>query len=180
MKKKVLIVDTCLACVWLKVPGMETAGSDSDRWDFERVDAKLNEEINKGTLLVLPIASIIETGNHITQIKEVDRNPYIQDLGNKIKASIDGSAPWTAYSYQNKLWEGSHLKEVVDRWISMNAGDAKHSLGDVSILDVATAYRNIGLEVEILTADNLLKSYEQVDLNMMDVPAPPRRRTKRR
>lgn len=174
MKKKVLIIDTCLACVWLRVPGMEVAGSDNDRWDYERVKEKLDFETQKGTLLVLPIASIIETGNHITQIKVRNRISYIQNLGDIIKRSIDGTTPWIAYSNQNKLWEGTHLKDVVDRWISLNKDHAKHSLGDVSILDVTTAYMEAGFDVEILTADELLKSYEQINLNN-DVPEPRRR-----
>ena len=45
MSKKVLIVDTCLACVWMKVPEMEVAGPDNDRWDYDRVNAKIESEI---------------------------------------------------------------------------------------------------------------------------------------
>ena len=56
MSKKVLIVDTCLACVWMKVPEMEVAGPDNDRWDYDRVNAKIESEIADGTLLVLPLA----------------------------------------------------------------------------------------------------------------------------
>ena len=67
--RKVLIIDTSLLCVWLKVPGMEICGSDDDRWDFERVDQKIQEEIAKSTTLVLPLATIVETGNHIAQAR---------------------------------------------------------------------------------------------------------------
>ncbi len=178
MRKKVLVVDTCLACVWQKVPGMETAGSDENRWDFERVDEKINTEIEKGTLLVLPLASFIETGNHITQIKAQDRKPYVEKFGKMIVESIDGQSPWATYGSQNKLWEGGHLREVVNRWIEMNK-IGKHSFGDVSILDVATAYRYADYDVEILTADELLKAYESVDLDVIDVPVQPRRRTRK-
>lgn len=75
MNKKVLIVDTCLACVWMQVPGMEVAGSDNDCWDYARVNKKIEAEVAAGALLVLPLASIVETGNHITQIKSKDRLP---------------------------------------------------------------------------------------------------------
>lgn len=168
MNKKVLIVDTCLACVWMQVPGMEVAGSDNDCWDYARVNKKIEAEVAAGALLVLPLASIVETGNHITQIKS-----------KKIRQSIDGETPWAAYCKQKSLWEEEHLKDVVARWVSMNTTAGKHSLGDVSILDVATAYRAAGFEVEILTADKLLKSYESVDLAHIDMPAPPRRRSRK-
>lgn len=179
MNKKVLIVDTCLACVWLKVPEMITAGPDDDCWDFERVNQKIKEETAQGTLLVLPLGTIIETGNHITQVKQGDRMPFVRDFAEKIKSSINGDAPWAAYSKQKALWEDRHLQELIDRWTTMNETAGRHSLGDVSILDVATAYRAAGFDVEILTADQLLKAYESVDLPMLDLPAPPRRRSRK-
>ena len=175
MNKKVLIVDTCLACVWMQVPGMETAGSDNDRWDYARVNKKIESEVAAGTLLVLPLASIIETGNHITQIKNTDRMPFVSVFAEKIRRSIDGDSPWVAYRKQKSLWEGEHLKKVVDRWEDMNKEYGKHSLGDVSILGVATAYRSIGFQVEILTADKLLKAYESVNLPEIEIPVPRRR-----
>lgn len=175
MNKKVLIVDTCLACVWMQVPGMDVAGSDNNRWDYARLNEKIKSEVAAGALLVLPLASIIETGNHITQIKNTDRLPFVTDFAEKIRRSIDGDSPWAAYCKQKTLWEDEHLKEVVERWEAMNKAHGKHSLGDVSILDVATAYRSIGFEVEILTADELLKAYESVDLPEIGMLVPRRR-----
>lgn len=170
---KVLIVDTCLACVWMRIPGKEEAGPENDRWNYERVNAKIESEIAEDTLLVLPLASIIETGNFIAQINRHDRMPFVTSFGNIIQQSINGDSPWTTFCRQNALWEANHLRGVVARWMAMNQED-KHSFGDVSILDVATEYRSAGFDVEILTADQLLKSYE--DVNLHDLPAHPRRR----
>lgn len=176
MNKKVLIVDTCLACVWMQVPEMEVAGSDDDRWDYARVNKKIESEVAAGALLVLPLASIIETGNHITQIKNTDRMPFVSVFAEKIRRSIDGDSPWVAYSKHKTLWEDEHLKKVIDRWEAMNKEHGKHSLGDVSILGVATVYRSMGYDVEILTADKLLKAYESVDIDQMEMPKPRRKR----
>jgi hypothetical protein len=176
MDKKVLIVDTCLACVWMQVPGMETAGPDNDRWDRNRVNKKIEEETAAGTLLVLPLASIIETGNHIAQIKRQNRMDYVRQFAEHIQHCIDGDTPWVAYNEQNSLWEGEHLKGIADRWVEMNDKGETHSLGDVSILDVATAYRKAGFKAEILTADQLLKAYESVDIDQMKMPTPRRKR----
>ena len=68
MKKHILIIDTSILCVWLQIPGMEECGRDSDKWTFKRVDEKVNKERKDGTDFVLPIATIIETGNHIAHI----------------------------------------------------------------------------------------------------------------
>lgn len=61
---KILIVDTSIMCVWLKVPGKEVAGK-SNEYTYDIVARHIEEERQKGTKLVLPIATIIETGNHI-------------------------------------------------------------------------------------------------------------------
>jgi len=42
---KVLIIDTSILCVWLQVAGMETCGKTGDLWDFEKVNAKIQEEL---------------------------------------------------------------------------------------------------------------------------------------
>ena len=67
MTRKVLILDTSVLCCWLRVPGRETAGSGEERWTPEKVDAFIREEEANISTLVLPIASLIETGNHIAQ-----------------------------------------------------------------------------------------------------------------
>ncbi len=54
-------------CVWLAVPGMGTCVPDNEKWDKPRVDTKINAEIEAKATLVLPLATLIETGNHIAQ-----------------------------------------------------------------------------------------------------------------
>lgn len=41
--KKVLIFDTSILCVWLDVPGMDSCGSNQDKWDKARVQQKIEE-----------------------------------------------------------------------------------------------------------------------------------------
>ncbi|HEY9895136.1 MAG TPA: hypothetical protein V6D34_06960, partial [Candidatus Sericytochromatia bacterium] len=65
--QRVLIIDTSILCVWLQVPGKTMCGSDAEQWDKKRVGQELEKEIQAGTTLVLPLATIIETGNHISQ-----------------------------------------------------------------------------------------------------------------
>lgn len=67
MPRSVFVLDTSVLCCWLNVPGKETAGPLDDRWDHNRI----NELIQRGTAaaatFVLPLTSLIETGNHIAQ-----------------------------------------------------------------------------------------------------------------
>ena len=53
MKKKVIIIDTSVLCVWLQLPGKETAGKDNSL-TYELVENFIKEETGKGATLVLP------------------------------------------------------------------------------------------------------------------------------
>lgn len=169
MKKRVLIIDTSILCVWLQVPGMESCGKDGDVWNYERVAHKIEEEQKNGTTFVLPLAAIIETGNHITHAQG-DVYQYAKNFADMIKDSADNKSPWAAFTAQSDLWGADGLKALVQRWLD-NEPKAQ-SLGDASIVDVAEYYARMGQEVEILTGDSGLKSYEPV----RNIPIPRRRR----
>uniref|UniRef100_Q3AR12 PIN domain-containing protein n=1 Tax=Chlorobium chlorochromatii (strain CaD3) TaxID=340177 RepID=Q3AR12_CHLCH len=158
--KRVLILDTSILCVWLEVPNMKQCGADNDRWDKPRIDAKINAELqNQQTTLVLPLASIIETGNHIAKAphSNYERAGALAEL---IRKSADAQTPWAAFSEQSTLWSQEQLKALANSWPILAA--QKLSLGDVTIKDVAEFYANSGYSVEILTGDNGLKAYEPI------------------
>ncbi len=166
--KRVLIFDTSILCVWLAVPGKVNCGPDSDRWDKQRVDDKLTDELKKKTTFVLPLASIIETGNHIAQASH-NRKERGEALADLMRKSADEESPWAAFSDQTLLWSAEKLKALAEAW--PNLAVRKISLGDATIKEVAENYAQLGFEVEILTGDQGLKAHEPV------APAPiPRRR----
>lgn len=169
--KKVLVIDTCVLCVWLEVGGMDSCGPDADRWDKPRVDSKVNEEIEAKTTFVLPLATIIETGNHISQSKQ-SRRERAEALADLMRKSADEETPWAAFSDQSILWTRDKLITLADSWPVL--ADQKLSLGDATNKDVADYYSKMGVKVEILTGDKGLKAYEPA------VPATiPRRRAHR-
>lgn len=169
MKKKVLIFDTSVLCVWLRVPGKETCGSEDNRLDYDVVNAKIEEEKCQGTIFVLPIASIIETGNHIAH-STGDRHVVGHAFADIISATADQVSPWAAFTEQSELWKKENLKVLAERWKeSVISGQ---SLGDASIVDVANYYASAEFEVEIFTGDRGLKAYEP----SMPVVKPRRRR----
>lgn len=155
--RKVLIIDTSILCIWLEVPGMDTCGADHDRWDKQRVDEKIQLEMQAETTFVLPLASIIETGNHIAQAIH-SRYERAQALAEIMRKSADNQTPWAAFSEQSSLWSGEKLKLLADSWPTLAA--KKLSLGDVTIKDVAEYYAQMSYQVEILTGDQGLKAYE--------------------
>ena len=160
MKNKVLIFDTSVLCVWLRVPGKETCGPENNRVTFEYVNRKIETEKNQGTTFVLPIASIIETGNHIAH-SPGDRHVAGHAFADIISATADQISPWAAFTEQSDLWKKENLKVLAARWKeSVISGQ---SLGDASIVDVANYYASAGFHVEIFTGDQGLKAYEPIE-----------------
>lgn len=171
--RKVLLIDTSLLCVWLKVPGKETAGNN--KWDFELVNEKILTEIEKGTTLVLPLATVIETGNHIAQAKTTNSDSKritSEEFAKIMIAAADEKSPWAAFREQIVLWEAEGLKNLAEKF--PNQAVEKTSMGDASIVVLGWYYyQEKGFHVEFLTDDNGLKSQEPPQ------PQPPTRRSTR-
>ena len=156
---KVLIIDTSILCVWLDVPGMDSCGPDHDRWDKQRVDAKIEREKASNTTFVLPLATIIETGNHIAQASH-SRKERADALAEIMCKSAADQEPWAAFAHQSELWSPEGLKALAESWPILAARTI--SIGDATIKDVAEYYAQLRFEVEILTGDQGLKAYQPV------------------
>ena len=168
MPKRVLIFDTSILCCLLKVPGKETAGTNDDRWDHDRVRNHLAAASADDSTFVLPLASIVETGNHIAQAPG-DRFAIAKGLEDLIRSAADQASPWAAFAEQAELWGTEALRRLADTWPVM-AG-CRESISDATIRDVAEYYARAGFAVEILTADAGLKAYQPAEPVMI-----PRRR----
>ncbi len=112
--RKVLIIDTSILCVWLKVDKMENAGKNNE-WNFDNVNKKIEKEIENKTTLVLPLATIIETGNHIAQSTK-NRYENAQKLAEIIINASDGKTPWAVFTQQSPLWDVEELKKLANEW----------------------------------------------------------------
>ncbi|MBF0136566.1 MAG: hypothetical protein H7833_13425 [Magnetococcus sp. DMHC-1] len=157
MANKALIFDTSVFCCLLQVPGKETCGPEGDVWDHKRISNQIAREEKEGSTFVLPLATIIETGNHISQCKG-DRHSLARELGKYIRDTAEGNTPWAAFVAQTNLWERDTLLSLADNWPDMATQGI--SLGDATIVDVADYYAQTGCTVEILTGDLGLKSHQ--------------------
>lgn len=155
--RKVLIIDTCILCVFLRVSDMDDCGPDNDKWGYERVSKKIQAEIYDGSTLVLPMATLIETGNHIAQANG-DRFGVATELSKIIIKVANEEEPWAAFTFQSKLWNEENLIKLARMWPILAAQGI--SIGDATIKDVAEYYVESGYNVEILTGDQGLKAYE--------------------
>ena len=153
--RRVIIFDTSILCVWLAIPGMEVCGSTENRWDKERVAMRIEAGFQEKALFVLPLATIIETGNHIAQASHSRK--VLADL---MRKSADRETPWAAFSEQSALWLPASLKKLADSWPLL--ATQQISFGDATIKDVAELYSRMGFATEILTGDQQLKTHEPV------------------
>ena len=159
MSKRVLILDTSVLCCWLQVPGKEEAGPVNDRWNHDRINTLLEEERAKDSTFVLPIATLIETGNHIAQAPS-HRFERANSLATYLREAADAQSPWAAFIDQTPLWQSENLRLLAETWPQLAKGGI--SIGDHTIKDVAEYYAKAGYFVEILTGDAGLKAYEPI------------------
>lgn len=136
---------------------MVDCGHDHDKWSRQRIADQIAAEEQDITTFVLPLASIIETGNHIAQAAH-SRRERGQSLAELITKSANQETPWAAFFEQSVLWSSEKLVALADAWPDLAA--QKLSLGDATIKDVAEYYAQMGYRVEILTGDTGSKAYE--------------------
>lgn len=157
MARRILILDTSVLCCLLQVPGKDMAGSNDDAWDHKRISALVQTEVDAGSTLVLPLASIVETGNHISQAPR-NRFHTAERLAELIRLAANETTPWAAFTDQADLWGPEQLIRLADEWPKL--ADANTSIGDATIKNVAEYYSGIGWDVEIVTGDQGLKAYQ--------------------
>jgi hypothetical protein len=116
----------------------------------------------------LPLAAIIETGNHISQASG-DRYDPAKSLAALMAKAADRQSPWAAFVDQSKLWDAEGLKSLSAEWPEL--AKSRMSMGDATIKRVAEFYAQSGSAVELMTGDHGLKAYEPVTR-----PLVPRRR----
>ncbi len=123
--KKVLIFDTSILCVWLDVPGMDSCGPDQDKWDKARVQQKIEEEqVNKATF-VLPLATIIETGNHISQAKQSRRERAVE-LAELMKKSADQQTALGGLFGTKRIMDSGEIKKACRIMAGFSCGEIVH------------------------------------------------------
>jgi hypothetical protein len=166
--KSVVVIDTSVLCIWLRIPGFETCGPDSNRWDYRRVEKEIEAAIECGYTLVLPLATVIESGNHIANSPTL-RFETAGRLAGLITKAADQESPWAAFTDQTALWNPDNLKRLAVAWPELAA--RKLGIGDATIRDVFGYYSRMGFEVRLLTGDVELSSLKPLSPRLV-----PRRR----
>ncbi|WP_026097790.1 hypothetical protein [Baaleninema simplex] len=149
--RAVAIVDTSIFCNLLNIPMM-----NSDRTQvMEALEQFIEEEIN----LLLPMAAVYETGNHIAQLSEGrNRRRFAKLFVEQVKKSIAGDAPWQVMQLPNL--------EEVGEWLNRFPDSAMRGagMGDLSIVKEWEKMRRKtpNYRVFIWSLDSDLQGYDYV------------------
>ena len=146
----IVLMDTSVFCNVLNVPGFNQ--------DRDGVIADLETWIKNGDTLLLPMAAVIETGNHIAQVIDGRlRRQSAERFCQQVGAAIDGTAPWSAM----RFWEPEQLRN----WLGEFPNRAMQELGmaDLSIIKDWESMCEIhrGPRVRIWSLDGDLQGYDR-------------------
>ncbi len=120
-KPVIWIIDTSVFLNVLDVPQFNQSR--------EAVLNELKLRINNGDTFLLPITSVIETGNHIARINNGNqRQIFAQKFSDQVLASIEGKSPWKPLKFPEA--------EDVKKWLVgfPNAAQSGMGLGDHIII----------------------------------------------
>lgn len=123
----VVFVDTSVLCNLLEVPGRCQ--------DHEDVLARFKHLVSEGCRFVLPLTSLIETGNHICHSRG-DRRTAAERYARLITQIADGLAPWKLHRVEwaddllRELLAGGGTGQPAVDWL----GNASMGAGDLAIL----------------------------------------------
>lgn len=154
MAARVVFIDTSVLLNVLKVP--HTGNAEDQEADREKF-AALHDQ---GVQLVLPVTTIIETGNAIASI-DGEKHQLIQVFVSFLRATLTGDAPWVAAGFSST---SALLRELLDDAPAPldSLMNSKVGTGDAAILaEVAELRRRLptGMPVEIWTRDKGLSAY---------------------
>jgi hypothetical protein len=121
------------------------------------VDREINRHVESRMSLILPLTTIIETGNHIAK-SPGDRFALARELAGVMNKAADAESPWAAFSEQSDRWTPENLRKLAEQWPPLAA--QKLSIGDATIKDIADYYAKMGYSVTLLTGDQQLAAYE--------------------
>lgn len=146
----VRFIDTSVMLNLLEVPG-KCADSQMIKEEFRQI-------IKNNETLILPIATVIETGNHIAHISNgSSRRTIASKFGEFLKKTAEREAPWQLYGIEldkeGLLYLAEHIEEYAIRQVGV---------GDMSIIYAYEQYKSntpgIG-RIMIWSTDTHLQGY---------------------
>ncbi len=146
--KAICLIDTSVFVNILKVPGKSQ--------DAANIFSEMEQKIRDGESMFLPIATLLETGNHIGQSENGDqRRRCAKRFVEQLQLALAGESPFTPIDFVEADKMQQWVNEFPD-WVAQRSG-----LGDLSIVHDFKRLRekNKGRRVYIWSLDAHLSAY---------------------
>lgn len=146
-------IDTSVLLEILQVPNKNS--------NHEKIMNELQQMVEGKDTLILPFATIIETGNHIAQNGNGQQKRSCADrFVQCILKTIDGQAPW---SYYGEQLTKEDLRGICSQFCDYAMRG--EGFGDLSIISAYERYKKETpaiSRIRIWSLDNHLQSYDEV------------------
>jgi hypothetical protein len=145
----VCILDTSVFCEIVEVPGR--SGSHAELY------AEMERKVAAGETLLLPLVAIVETGNHVGQVKDGQaRRSAAERFVDATRQAIDGATPFVVTPFHPAREWRKCLDEFVE-WATKNAG-----LADLDIKTEWDRQRDLnpGRRVYVWSLDRHLQGFD--------------------
>lgn len=149
--RRVVFLDTSILCNVLDVPG-----KNGER---AAVMHRFTSLLKDGTVLVIPIAAVIETGNHVAQLPEGSRRDRSAVLETFLRRSLFATPPWVV---SGASWDAGFLEDL------LTGAARRPGMVDLCVRGVGTGDASILLEIERFRARTDLPSGLPVELWTLD------------
>ena len=146
----VCIIDTSVFCEILKVPGKSQ--------NAKEITAELADRLNDDETLLLPMATILETGNHIGHVADGrKRREAALRFIKQVKLALSGDTPFSPTPIQ----EAQELLEWIDEF--PDSATHERTLGDLSIIKTWEVQCKLcpRVRVYIWSVDRHLSGYDK-------------------
>lgn len=152
-RPEIVVIDTSIFLNVLDVPGF------NQNKDAVLKQLKVLIDRSHRLSMILPFASIIETGNHISHLADGHhRRSYADKFCQQVRLAINGDSPWAATS----LYDSKTINEIISSFFDLSVGGA--SFADCSIIyewsSLCRKYNN--RRVYIWSLDRHLSSYDRI------------------
>ncbi len=151
----VCFLDTSVLVEILDVPFMNDHRTDI----LVEMERRRSERVS----FVLPTATVIETGNHMFQIKDGRaRRACARTYQSLLDATVAGTAPWVLHA---RTWDGAFLKALCDGGttgltLADHAAQCLLGVGDLSIVAERDMYQaKVRATVKIWTLEQTMRTW---------------------
>lgn len=153
----VKFIDTSVMLNLLEVPKMCS--------DVEKVKLQWKQNLESNDVLIMPFATIVETGNHIAHISDGNKRRKIaRKFGEFLRKTAKGEAPWKLYGVKNTKEELLYLADNIEDFATREIG-----IGDMSIVYAYERYieetPGVGT-IMIWSTDTHLQGYRKENVSM--------------